>query len=586
MYKHFFKRFFDFTITLVGLIVISPILAVLCLLVRVKLGSPIFFKQVRIGKDEKPFRIIKFRTMTDARDAEGNLLPDTDRFTKFGDFLRNSSLDELPELFNVLKGDMSLVGPRPLYPIYLPYYTERESLRHTVRGGITGLAQINGRALCRWKERFEFDAQYVENLTLWNDIKILWRTVFKVTSQDDIGVPSITDEGGLHVIREAQRPNMVEYVNEIQKKWGGKPLSQLPHEIGSNFWIDKEQFETTKAEDGNKNPTRWDTIYLSTCRSAIGEVLKRLKDSKTKKALLPAFTCHSVLLPFIENGYEVFPYSIKEDLTVDWEKFKTCVEEIHPDVVLLHSYFGFNTISGGENLIEELKKQGVAVVEDLTQRLYSSFDGIGANYQVGSLRKWMPIPDGAVLMGLNMEQPTNEDIELSDAKMKAMFHKGEYLLKGQGDKQQFRTEYAEAEHILDSRSDTYRMADASRRIFNSTNIEEMANLRRDNYKRLALRLKEFSAINMINPELPDDIVPFMMPVLVKNGRKELQQFMASHDIYPTVIWACPDEFKDKIDSTARMIYDNILCFHIDQRYTYAEMERIGNILEEYYKNSL
>ena len=158
MYKHFFKRFFDFTITLVGLIAISPILLVLCLLVRIKLGSPIFFKQVRIGKDEKPFKIIKFRTMTDARDAEGNLLPDTERFTKFGDFLRNSSLDELPELFNVLKGDMSLVGPRPLYPIYLPYYTERESLRHTVRGGITGLAQINGRALCRWKERFEFDA--------------------------------------------------------------------------------------------------------------------------------------------------------------------------------------------------------------------------------------------------------------------------------------------------------------------------------------------------------------------------------------------------------------------------------------------
>lgn len=315
-------------------------------------------------------------------------------------------------------------------------------------------------------------------------------------------------------------------------------------------------------------------------------MLKGLEDKGHKIALLPAFTCHSVLLPFLNYGYEVFPYCVKEDLTVDWEKFKTSVEEIHPDVVLLHSYFGFNTISGGENLIEELKKQGVAVVEDLTQRLYSSFDGIGANYQVGSLRKWMPIPDGAVLMGLNMEQPTNEDIELSDAKMKAMFHKGEYLLKGQGDKQQFRTEYAEAEHILDSRSDTYRMADASRRIFNSTNIEEMANLRRDNYKRLALRLKEFAAIEMICPELPDDIVPFMMPVLVKNGRKELQQFMASHDIYPTVIWACPDEFKDKIDSTARMIYDNILCFHIDQRYTYAEMERIGNILEEYYKNSL
>ena len=129
MYKLFFKRFLDFTLTLIGLIVISPIILILCLLVKIKLGSPIFFKQVRITKGEKPFMIMKFRTMTDARDENGNLLPDTERFTRFGNFLRNSSLDELPELLNVLKGEMSLVGPRPLYPFYLPYYTEEES-RH------------------------------------------------------------------------------------------------------------------------------------------------------------------------------------------------------------------------------------------------------------------------------------------------------------------------------------------------------------------------------------------------------------------------------------------------------------------------
>ncbi len=220
MYKHFFKRLFDFVITLVGLIIISPIFLVLCLLVRIKLGSPIFFKQLRITKDEKPFKIIKFRTMTDARDNDGNLLPDTERFTRFGDFLRNSSLDELPELLNVLKGDMSLVGPRPLYPIYLPYYTKEEALRHTVRGGITGLAQINGRALCRWNDRFAYDVKYVKNVTFINDIKILWKTVFKVAKQDSIGTPSVTDEGGLHVIREVQRPEMIAVVNDIEKKYG------------------------------------------------------------------------------------------------------------------------------------------------------------------------------------------------------------------------------------------------------------------------------------------------------------------------------------------------------------------------------
>lgn len=226
MYKQFFKRFLDFSMTVVGLIIISPFFLVLCLLVRFKLGSPIFFKQVRIGKDEKPFKIIKFRTMTDARDEEGKLLPDIERFTKFGDFLRNSSLDELPELLNVIKGDMSLVGPRPLYPFYLPYYYKEENLRHTVRGGITGLAQINGRALCRWDDRFAYDVKYVKELSFVNDIKILWRTFFKVAGQADIGIPSVTEEGGLHIVRELQQPDKVEYVKEIVKKYG---MKNVPH---------------------------------------------------------------------------------------------------------------------------------------------------------------------------------------------------------------------------------------------------------------------------------------------------------------------------------------------------------------------
>lgn len=219
MYKCFVKRVIDFIVTLVGFVCISPVFLVLCIIVKCKLGSPVFFKQLRITKDDRPFYIIKFRTMSDAKDKDGNLLPDTERFTKFGDFLRNSSLDELPELLNVLKGDMSLVGPRPLYPIYLPYYTKEEALRHTVRGGITGLAQINGRALCRWKDRFAYDVEYVKNVTFANDIKILWRTFFKVASQDDIGTPSVTDEGGLHIIREVQQPEKVAVVEAINKKY-------------------------------------------------------------------------------------------------------------------------------------------------------------------------------------------------------------------------------------------------------------------------------------------------------------------------------------------------------------------------------
>lgn len=212
-YAKYFKRIFDFTVTLIGFLIVSPIFLIICILVKTKLGSPIFFKQKRTGKDEKTFEMIKFRTMTDERDENGQLLPDKERFTEFGNFLRNSSLDELPELVNVIKGDMSLVGPRPLYPFYLPYYSEKESLRHSVRGGITGLAQINGRALLRWDDRFQKDYEYISNITFIGDIKILWLTFYKVFKQDDIGIPSVTEEGGLHIVRDVQRP---EYVKDFE----------------------------------------------------------------------------------------------------------------------------------------------------------------------------------------------------------------------------------------------------------------------------------------------------------------------------------------------------------------------------------
>jgi len=229
MYSGFLKRVISFIVTLVGFILISPIFLVICILVRCKLGSPIFFCQIRITKGEKPFKMIKFRSMVDARDKDGNLLPDTERITNFGTFLRNSSLDELPELINVLKGEMSLVGPRPLYPLYLPYYLVSENLRHTVRAGITGFAQINGRAMCKWDERFAMDCEYVKNLSLWNDIKILYRTFLKVASHDDASIPSVNEEEGLHILRDVQQPEKIELVNEINKKYGQKQMPTFVH---------------------------------------------------------------------------------------------------------------------------------------------------------------------------------------------------------------------------------------------------------------------------------------------------------------------------------------------------------------------
>ena len=188
IYESYLKRTLDVVLSFLALIVLSPVILIVAILVRLKLGTPIFFTQERPGKDEKIFKMYKFRTMTDEQDANGHLLPDSVRLTSFGKFLRSTSLDELPELWNILKGDMSIVGPRPLLIKYLPYYSEREKFRHSVRPGLTGLSQINGRNCLDWDTRLELDVRYSLNITMWTDIQILLKTVLKVVKREDVVV--------------------------------------------------------------------------------------------------------------------------------------------------------------------------------------------------------------------------------------------------------------------------------------------------------------------------------------------------------------------------------------------------------------
>ena len=202
MYAKYMKRLLDILLSLTILIALSPLLLVLCILVRSKLGSPIFFQQERPGLHEKIFTMYKFRTMTDKRDAEGNLLPDKDRLTKFGKLLRATSLDELPEFFNILKGDMSFIGPRPLLVSYLPYYTETEALRHTVRPGLTGLAQVSGRNFLDWDRRLAKDVEYVKGLSFQMDLKVLSLTVKVVFDRSDVAEDTSQAEGNFARIRQ------------------------------------------------------------------------------------------------------------------------------------------------------------------------------------------------------------------------------------------------------------------------------------------------------------------------------------------------------------------------------------------------
>lgn len=186
LYRDYIKRFLDIVLSAGAIIVLSPVMAVTAVLVRVKLGSPVIFKQKRPGKDERIFEMYKFRSMTDARDENGELLPDDVRLTSFGKKLRASSLDELPELFNILKGDMSVVGPRPLLVQYLPLYNAQQKRRHEVRPGVTGYAQVHGRNAITWEEKFEKDVYYVDHISFWGDWKIILQTIRAVVKKEGI----------------------------------------------------------------------------------------------------------------------------------------------------------------------------------------------------------------------------------------------------------------------------------------------------------------------------------------------------------------------------------------------------------------
>lgn len=555
VYAKYIKRILDIIFSLLALIVLSPVFCVLCFLVRIKLGSPVFFKQTRAGRDEKSFDMIKFRTMTDARDENGDLLPDTARFTKFGDTLRKLSLDELPELFCVLKGDMSLVGPRPLYTYYLPFYTEEEALRHIVRGGITGLAQVNGRALCRWKDRFAYDVQYVSNITFFNDVKILFQTIFSVFKRSDIGIPSVTDEGGLHILREVQR---IDKVKEIGSSFSDKSFSDQHVSYPVNIV-------------GLKGSEQ--AVFLSTGRSCISEILKFIS-VKHKKAIIPSFTCDSVVEPFFEAGYEVFPYRINLDLTIDTESMKKLISSVNPSVILFHRYFGFDTCHEIRDVIKNTSYDAI-IIEDETQYMFSEKRYHWADYRIGSIRKWGPIPDGAFLVsnGFVLNQPTEKDNEFISIETSAMTEKQAFI-DGKTTNKHYMELFVQGREYIDKQKSTYSMSEVSSAAIAKAFSSQFLKSRKSNAAELINGLRGYNWLTPVFDCVPEEVTPFMVPVLVHKKRKELQQYLSSQKIYATVIWGCPERLKDKIGSTEKQIYNEILCIPCDQRYTTVDMVRI------------
>ena len=218
MYKLLFKRLLDFILSLVALIVLSPIMLIIAIMIRIKLGKPVIFKQKRPGKDEKIFEMYKFRTMSDKRDRKGNLLSDEDRLTKFGKLLRATSLDELPELFNILKGDMSIVGPRPQLVRDMVFMSDKQRKRHSVRQGLTGLAQVNGRNNISWEDKINYDLKYIDKITFINDFKIIMNTVLKVFKREGVSTEGMdtAEDFGDYLLR--CKKITIEYYQTKQKE--------------------------------------------------------------------------------------------------------------------------------------------------------------------------------------------------------------------------------------------------------------------------------------------------------------------------------------------------------------------------------
>lgn len=359
------------------------------------------------------------------------------------------------------------------------------------------------------------------------------------------------------------------------------------NEIGSNFWINPNDGKngctlgTPYSLFGYKGS---DYVWLSTGRSATRLVLQTIEERNPnvkKVALIPSFTCYTVIDPFIDFGYEVHTLPLSLDLRTSPEEILQSVEQTGTDVLLVHRYYGFDTLPGFNEIVEALRNKGVVVIEDCTQCLYSDFPVSDADYFVGSIRKWCGVPDGgfATCRDGNFEhKPNCSDEKMVEAKRVASELKYQFLFESKGDKPTFKTKYREAEELLDNQTVYYSIGELSARIQAELDVDELKQKRRANYKVLLKGLQNVAGLSILFQVLPDEVTPLYFPILVDN-RAQWQDLLADNDIYAPVVWPKADQCP-VIDTNSQTIYDRILCIPIDQRYGTDDMERIVNVINK------
>ncbi len=590
LYRRFFKRFYDIVLSLLAIIVFSPLLLMLTIVGAIKMKGNPFFVQKRPGRrkklskrecekrgvpygaygEEKIIKLIKLRTMSNEKDESGNLLPDEKRLTKYGKLLRSTSLDELPSLFNILCGSISIVGPRPLLVRYLSCYTDAERHRHDIRPGLTGLAQVNGRNYLSWEEIFAYDLYYIEKISFFFDLKIIFQTAAKVLKRQDIS--EVTQNGGID-----NSGRMVYAAFDIERK---KISSK---EIGSYFY-NYDRSVTNKEFTFDSTINSGKAYLYKSGRNAIKSLCKHLLDTH-KRVLLPNYTCNTVIQPFIDEKWVIDYYNVKQDFTIDEESLLNKISQFDPSVVFVQSYFGFNTLASFKNRLNEIKTQGITVIEDVTHSLFSDFDKCDADYFIASLRKFFAIPNGGVIF-TQVESddllPAHDDDRVAQLAFKAFDLKKSYMENKSTEKEEFRRAYSDLQTVIEDNNDIVGIAEESIDVWNNVDFGNISNKRRSNYKHL-IKFLHIPEITVPLAELGDDVVPLYFPILLRNSivRDELQKYLISFNIYCPIIWGKPTAITQESDYN--LLYDMILCIPVDQRYTENDMQIVINLIKSFFE---
>lgn len=573
IYRDYVKRPLDFILGSVALIILSPFIGIIALLVRIKLGSPVIFKQARPGKNEKIFYLYKFRSMTNAVDENGILLSDRERLTSFGKFLRKTSLDELPELVNIVKGDMGIVGPRPLSIYYLPHYSVESRKRHKVRPGLTGLAQINGRNNLEWNARFSLDVKYVEQISFLQDAKIVLSTVLKVIKATDVvmrGSNKIIDFGPYSIIREEGASGM-------------KRVGMTYSEIGSYFWLNDEVQIRNNIPYMGKESVSWlpltkDSTFTFSGRAAIELAIKDIiLVKKVKIVYVPSYCCVSMLQAFIDHGISIKFYEV---LYKDGMFTYDIPLKENFDVILIMRYFGFDS-ENYEKIMERLHDKKVIIIEDITHSLFNGCPvSVYSDYLVASLRKWFAIPSGGWLgkqkVNLEIKPYMNSDGAVVE-KIHGMKEKKAYITGKSSNKENFLMLQSQFENELIHADCMLEMDKLSYNILQNIDIEEMKIRRKKNVKVL---MKELSKLQWEFLEVPEYDVenntPLFLPVFLRTKEREsLRQYLIQMGIYCPVHWP-------EVMGTSIGVREKELSLICDQRYTETDMKAIVECMQEWY----